>query len=568
MRAEGAPFRAQFYRKNRLNFSLALLASLLTAALNLAIAWLLREMIDAVSGVTGAPGLRDLALLIAALLALIAAVKALEYYSKPRFMQRAMRQYKDFAFERLLHKNPAAFGSESSSTYISALSNDAACIEKDFLEGQFVLLSNAVLCAGALAMMLAYSPLLTLISCAFFVLPILASLFSGGLERAERRVSERNDRLTATLKDSLSGFSVIKGFRAEAAMLSLFSRSNTLAEEAKCERRRLLTAISAFAGLSGVVAQLGTFFAGAWLAHAGMELTPGALIVFIDLTASVINPIREFPGLIAARKAASALMDKLAEALSVSVRDEGVPIPERLERGIELRDLSFAYEPGREVLQGITADFAPGRSTAVVGASGSGKSTLLRLLTAGHGSYTGELLIDGRELREISGGSLCELISVVEQNVFIFNASIRDNITMFQSFPQEEVERAIELSGLAALIEERGEGYLCGENGSGLSGGEKQRISIARSLIRRSQVLLADEATAALDAASAFQVSSAILGLDCMTRIVVTHSLDAALLRRYDSILVLKGGRIEEAGTFDELMSRRGYFHSLFTVSQ
>lgn len=459
MRAEGAPFRAQFYRKNRLNFSLALLASLLTAALNLAIAWLLREMIDAVSGVTGAPGLRDLALLIAALLALIAAVKALEYYSKPRFMQRAMRQYKDFAFERLLRKNPAAFGSESSSTYISALSNDAACIEKDFLEGQFALLSNAVLCAGALAMMLAYSPLLTLISCAFFVLPILASLFSGGLERAERRVSERNDRLTATLKDSLSGFSVIKGFRAEAAMLSLFSRSNTLAEEAKCERRRLLTVISAFAGLSGVVAQLGTFFAGAWLAHAGMELTPGALIVFIDLTASVINPIREFPGLIAARKAASALTDKLAEALSVSVRDEGSPIPERL-------------------------------------------------------------------------------------------------------------ERAIELSGLAALIEERGEGYLCGENGSGLSGGEKQRISIARSLIRRSQVLLADEATAALDAASALQVSSAILGLDCMTRIVVTHSLDAALLRRYDSILVLKGGRIEEAGTFDELMSRRGYFHSLFTVSQ
>ena len=121
---------------------------------------------------------------------------------------------------------------------------------------------------------------------------------------------------------------------------------------------------------------------------------------------------------------------------------------------------------------------------------------------------------------------------------------------------------------ISRLRKKRGEDYRCGENGSGLSGGEKQRISIARSLLRSASVLLVDEATAALDAQTAFQVSSSILGLDSLTRIVVTHALDANLLSRYDEIVTLKAGRIVETGTFDQLMNERGYFYSLYTVSQ
>ena len=121
---------------------------------------------------------------------------------------------------------------------------------------------------------------------------------------------------------------------------------------------------------------------------------------------------------------------------------------------------------------------------------------------------------------------------------------------------------------ISRLRKERGEDYRCGENGSGLSGGEKQRISIARSLLRSASVLLVDEATAALDAQTAFQVSSSILGLDSLTRIVVTHALDANLLSRYDEIVTLRSGRIVEKGIFDQLMNERGYFYSLYTVSQ
>ena len=191
----------------------------------------------------------------------------------------------------------------------------------------------------------------------------------------------------------------------------------------------------------------------------------------------------------------------------------------------------------------------------------------VNLLMEAYPDYAGSITFDEKELREIGSRHLYKTVSVVQQNVFIFNATIRDNITMFSSFPQEAVDSAIRLSGLSALMEAKGEDYLCGENGCNLSGGEKQRISIARSLLKKSQVLLVDEATAALDAQTAFQISSAILDME-QTAIVITHALEEKLLRRYDRILTLKNGSITESGTFQELMDKKGYFYSLFTVSQ
>ena len=151
---------------------------------------------------------------------------------------------------------------------------------------------------------------------------------------------------------------------------------------------------------------------------------------------------------------------------------------------------------------------------------------------------------------------------MVEQNVFVFNATLLDNITMFQSFPPAVCEHALKRSGLDTFVREKGAEYLCGENGCLLSGGEKQRISIARGFIRNAQILMMDEATAALDTATARYVEEAILYLD-----YVTHKLHADILKQYDEILVMKDGRIEEAGTFEELYTRKGCFYSLYRLS-
>ena len=569
MKNKRREFTAQFYKKNHIAFAVALLSSLLTAALNLYIAWVLQQMIDAVSGVPGSFELSALTWFVVSVIVAIILLKAASYFSKPRFMEKAMKQYKDYAFCKLTKKSISTFGVENTSNYISAFSNDATTIENGYLDMQFNILFSIVNLIGALIMMIVYSPMMTVVACLFFILPIGASYITGNrIEKAERKISEKNSELTATLKDSLSGFSVIKSFKAENAISKLFSKSNTAVEQAKCEKRKQVTVISGLTGVAGVTAQLGTFLVGAFLALSGWGITPGVLMIFIDLTASVINPIRDLPEQLASRKAAVALIDKLADSLEGNVRDEGSHIPKQLCNGITLENVTFGYEAGCDILHDINTTFDTGKKYAIVGASGSGKSTLLNLLMASHGNYSGQICYDGHEVKDISSESLYDIVSMIQQNVFIFNASIRDNITMFHEFPKAEVDRAIELSGLSKLIADRGEEYLCGENGSGLSGGEKQRISIARSLLKKSQVLLVDEATAALDAKTAYQVSSAILGLKDITSIVVTHSLDEGLLKRYDGIITLKNGAIVEAGSFDELIAEKGYFYSLFTISQ
>ena len=560
---------SQFYRGNHIAFLIASLSSMLIGALNIGIAWVMQQMIDAVSDVPEALDLSVLALLTIGIVLLIIICKAINYVSMPRFMKKAMQQYKDYAFKQLTRKSIASFSKENTSDYISAFSNDATSIENNYLEKLFSLLANAVKLIGSLAMMLAYSPAMTVVACAFFVLPIGASFIAGNcVEKAERKVSDKNGSLVATLKDSLNGFSVVKSFKAEDSIIDLFGKSNFDAEQAKCEKRKISTVIGALGGVAGVTAQLGTFLVGAYLAKAGWGITPGVLLIFIDLTANVINPVREMPELLAARKASIALIDKLAEVLESNVRDDGVQIPNCLKTGIVLSDVSFGYEAGVPVLHDINIKFEAGKSYAIVGASGSGKSTLLNLLMAGYSNYSGEIRYDGHELNEISCESLYDIASLIQQNVFVFNASIRDNITMFRDFSKSEVDNAIKQSGLSELIEKRGENYMCGENGSGLSGGEKQRISIARSLLRKSSVLLVDEATAALDSQTASQVSSSILKLENVTRIVVTHSLDELLLRKYDCVLAIKNGNIVESGSFEELMLRKGYFYSLYTVTQ
>ncbi len=562
-------YTAQFYKGNHIAFSVVLFLTLMTTVLNLAISYVMQQMIDTVSGVEGSQKLGVLAYEVVSIIVAVVLFKAIRYISKPRFMEKAMLQYKNYTFDKLTQKSISAFYKENSTDYISAFSNDAATIESGYLENAFNIPENIILMTGSMVMMLAYSPLMTLVSAAFMLLPVAASYFAGDrVEKIEKTISQKNASLVAALKDALSGFSVIKTFKAENAIYSQFEKNNAEVEKTKCKKQKLMTVLDGMAAVAGLSAQLGTFLVGSVLALSGVGVTPGMLIVFLDLTGLVIGPIRELPVQFASRKAAVALIDKLADSLEDNVREEGAHIPKQLSDKIALKNVSFGYETECDILHDINIEFEKGKKYAIVGASGSGKSTLLNLLMASHGNYVGEICYDENEIKNISSESLYDIVSMIQQNVFVFNSSIRDNITMFREFPKAEVDRAIELSGLSKLIEARGEEYLCGENGSGLSGGEKQRISIARSLLKKSQVLLVDEATAALDAETAYQVSNAILGLDDITSIVVTHALDESLLRQYDKIITLKSGSVVETGTFEELISEKGYFYSLFTISQ
>lgn len=560
--------RSQFFVKNKGRLAVAALASVLGGTIGLMASWVLKTLTDTISGAEGALSLVQNLQVVGVFFVMAIVTFVMELHSQPAFIRKGMSQYKNFAFQKLTEKHITSFRDESTAAYLSALTNDAGSIEANYLSQLTKIFNLTVMFFGSIGMMVWYSPILTAVAVGVTILPLMASILTGSrLSAAEKRVSDRNKTFTATLADCLGGFAVVKSFKAEREMLRLFAEKNRELEGEKYKRRKIQTVVGMIGTLTGMLAQFGVFIAGAYLAIKGRSITAGTVVMFVNLMNFMIQPVSELPGLLAGRKAALGLVKKLAEDLTDNTEAEGTETVTGLKQGIELSDVSFSYEE-KEILHDVSLSLEAGRAYAIVGASGSGKSTLLNLLMAPGLAYSGKVLYDGVDIRDIRSESLYELISVIQQNVFVFSASIRDNVTMFRDFPKEEMDEAIRLAHLDTLLSERGEGYLCGENGCNLSGGEKQRISIARSLLKKSSVLLADEATAALDRETAWQVSSDILDLEGITRVVVTHSLEESLLKRYDGILVLRDGRIAETGTFEELMAARGYFYALYTVAQ
>ena len=563
------PFVRELFRNNKFNLMMTVIAVVLAAVAELAISWLLKEVSDLISG--DCPyGFGTLLIIAGAGFALMGLAWVIDWAFLSRFRARAMEQYRAYAFDRLLSKGIQAFSGENTSLYISALSNDVNTIEQEFINRLQSTIQVGIAFVGALGLMLWYSPLLTLIAIGFSLLPIVVSIVLGDkAAKAEKNLSDNKEGYTGMLKDALTGFAVIKSFKAEKSITRIHESSNEAVSAATKDRAKVNIHVGYASGLAGGALQFGVFFVAAALALSGRGgITAGTAIVFVQLLNYVLAPIQSFPTFFAGLKSSLALIDKLAGALHRNIPDEGESITPQLTEGIELRDLSFAYEDGKTVLHDVDMDMKTGGCYALVGASGSGKSTILNLLMASSDAYGGHILYDGRELRSVSTSSLYDLVSIIQQNVFVFNSTIRDNITMFSDFPEEEIDRAVRLSGLKKLMDERGADYLCGENGSGLSGGERQRISIARALLRKTPVLFVDEATAALDAETSFEVLDAILKLDGYTRVIVTHDLDENILRRCTGLFALKNGVVSEQGTFDELMAEKGYFYSLFTVSQ
>ena len=555
-----------FYRGNRLNFALALILIILSTGGMLFFSWMLGEVTN-IMAAGDLPRLwRTLGISVAALV-LVLAVELLMYYYKTKFVHRALQQYKDLAFSRLSEKSISAFSRENTSRYLSALTNDANSIEENYLNRSLLLIFQGAQFVGGLVMMFALSWQLALVTIVLTLIPITISLVMGKeLATREKAMSDQNERFVAQVKDFLTGFSVIKSFKAEGEAGQLFQSSNAETERVKERRRWWDAMLSSIAQSCGSVIQIGIFFYGAWLAIGG-NIPMGTVLIVLNLCNCFNQPIQIVPQYWASRKAALALVEKLARITKENAGHAGVAIPARLERGIALDHVTFGYTQDKPVLKELSLTFEPGKKYAIVGSSGSGKSTLLSLLMGSYTDYAGSITVDGQELREVDTDSLYDLMSLIGQNVFLFDDTVRRNLTMFRDFPEDQVETAVKRSGLSELVAQRGEDYRCGENGVNLSGGERQRVSIARALLRGTPVLLLDEATAALDNQTAFEVTDAILHLDGLTRIVVTHRLDEALMEQYDEIIVLKDGRVRETGTYRQLMEEKEFFYSLFTLA-
>lgn len=554
-----------FYKGNKLLFAAVLLITPFLTGAYLSITVLIGQLLDIITDGTEAQLLR-VALLILAAIAAYFFLGILEGRLKARFIQKAVKNYRNFCYGKLTAKAISAFSKENTGRYLSVLTNDVTAIEDKYLANIFDVVFDLFLFVATLCLLMYYSPVLTVVSIVLCILLLVVAISMGGkMAVNEKAVSEQNEKFVGSLQDLLRGFSVIKSFKAESRVKTVFSSENEQLEDKKFSRRWYQRLMSVSASAASLFMQLGLFAVATFLALRG-NITVGTVLIFANGANYLVSPIRELPQLFAGIKSARALVVKMSEVAEENVRNDGLKIEADLKNEISLKDVTFGYGEDA-ILDGINLGLKKGGRYAIVGMSGSGKSTLLNLLMGANSTYSGSITIDGTELRDINADSLYDVMSLIGQDVFCFNDTIKNNITMFGDFPENEVKTAAERAGLDKLISEKGYDYICGENGNGLSGGERQRISIARCLLKGTPVLLVDEATAALDAETAKSVNESILNLDDVTSVTVTHRLEESILKLYDEIFVLREGKIEEQGNFASLMKENGLFYSLYTLS-
>ena len=557
--------KKELYKNNILNFIIITISSILNSVLSLCVSILLERILFAAT-----EGSLDLLIeqlyfvLFTFILAVLCALVMI--FIEPKYRKRAMLQYKNNIYSLLLNKSIDEFNENESSVYLSSLTNDINYIEENYIFSVFRIIGQVSLFVGAVVLMLLYNPLMTLFAVVLSLLPlVIALIFGNKLSDQEKAISDENSSFLHFIKDNFTGFSVIKVFKAEKEMKEKFEDKNNKLESLKAKKVKTLAVIEFIQTVAQLIAQIGVFFIGAYISIKNNNIGPSVIIIFVQLMNYVMSPLVTLPTLISKRSASLPLIKKIADILEE--KEEKVEkVNITLNNNIVLKDLSFGYDE-KIILNNINYTFNKNKSYAIVGTTGSGKTTLLNLLIGRNNNYEGNILYDNKELKDISIDSLFEITSYVEQNVFVFDDSILNNITMYNEVDSETLMKAIKKSGLDKLVNEKGLDYQCGENGCNLSGGEKQRISIARGILKGANILLMDEATSSLDNETSTSVMNNIMEMDNMTKIVITHRLEENILKQFDEIIVLKNGIIVENGNFDTLMKNNYIFKSLYEMN-
>lgn len=569
------PLSRNFFRNNSLNLFMAVLGTSVLSLAILSVPQLFQILIDYLSG-SREYSLRGIILLTAGIFLMEFFSAVATYFFRTKFSTKAVLQYRNFACAYLLNKKVADFYASNSSVYLSALSNDLMKIKEQFLD-QIPIITQILFCGiGAMIVMLRYNVFLACMSCVLSLIPFFAALYSGkNMGELEDRLSTKNAEYLAFLKDFSIGFTIIKSYKVEAIFLKLHAAVNEKTEETMLRRERCVEKVNYFAAISGYVTRLSILFLSAYIAFTRHSISIGTVIAFSQLIHYLIDPLSSLPSMLTEAKAAYRLTDKFWDTIKREEVPQNTPennrvkeeqIAEMLRGELLFNQICFSYSEGKEVLKELNLRVKEGEKLVLLGTSGSGKSSILKILMGMERAQSGTIRIGGQDTMDLGEDRIFKGISYIQQEVFIFDGTIRENICLFQTYRGEELQSVIERAGLRNLVKEKGLDYLCGENGAALSGGERQRISIARSLLRKTPILLADEITASLDKENSYLVLDTLLNIENTTEILVLHDLDSRILSRVDRICVLKNGKVEEEGNFTELLEKKGYFYALYHV--
>lgn len=557
----------QLTKYHKKSFYTFMIFNILVPLTNIAFAYSIKIIID--SGMSQNREALTQAILIGAIVIFIyASLNFISLRLRNKLVRQIMSRYKNKVFKSILDRDYREFSKEKSGKFISILTENMKKIEQDYLHQYFNISKNISLMIFSLVAMFIGNWFLTLLVIIASIIPMMISGFIGQKSASlQKRAMIADQKYLAKVKDILAGFLVIKSFNVKEAIGQDYKNESEKLDEIYFIKGKFDVLSNVISQLSGMIVFLVAFGGGMYLVFGG-HTTIGSVTAIVQLVNFVVMPLNEIG------MGMSKLREGQATLNSFEVKDvielQTGKTKEYFDDVISFSNVDFSYPNAEEkIFNNLSLQIKKGGKIAIVGMSGSGKSTLLNLLLRFYDVTSGYISIDNQDLQAISAESLYNLMTIVQQDVYIFDDTLKANITLSQSFTEDDIKKAVQQSGLESYILENELGLQtsCGENGSNLSGGERQRLSIARALIRKTPILLLDEATSSLDNKVTTEIENSILEIQDLTVLVVTHKLNKSMLKKYNRILFMKNGVIVEDGSFDNLMDRKGEFYKLVELS-
>ena len=557
----------QLTKYHKKSFYTFMIFNILVPLTNIAFAYSIKIIID--SGMSQNREALTQAILIGAIVIFIyASLNFISLRLRNKLVRQIMSRYKNKVFKSILDRDYREFSKEKSGKFISILTENMKKIEQDYLHQYFNISKNISLMIFSLVAMFIGNWFLTILVIIASVIPMIISGLIGEKSAFMQNSSMIADqKYLAKVKDILAGFLVIKSFNVKEAIRQDYRNESEKLDEIYFMKGKFDVLANVISQLSGMIVFLVAFGGGMYLVFGG-HTTIGNVTAIVQLVNFVVMPLNEIG------MGMSKFREGQATLNSFEVKDvielQTGKTKEYFDDVISFSNVDFYYPNAEEkIFNNLSLQIKKGEKIAIVGMSGSGKSTLLNLLLRFYDVTSGYISIDNQDLQAISAESLYNLMTIVQQDVYIFDDTLKANITLSQSFTEDDIKKAVQQSGLESYILENELGLqtLCGENGSNLSGGERQRLSIARALIRKTPILLLDEATSSLDNKVTTEIENSILEIQDLTVLVVTHKLNKSMLKKYNRILFMKNGVIVEDGSFGNLMDRKGEFYKLVELS-
>ena len=540
--------------RNKFTFSLVLLGKITLAAMNVGIAFLLQIIVNTALG-------GDLTKFVQAVIFSMAygitffVTETVYRICVEKYIQNSMSKMREDAMTGLFKKSVGEFSKQDTGKYLSDLTNNIKLIEDNYIIKIFNTMNQFFyfVISAAVIITINWAVALSLIGISTLLL-VTSALFGKPISVRQGKYSSRLDSFTMKLKELFSGYSVLKGFNGKDRALAEFGENNHQLNTTKKDFVVMQGIAENSAGFLSFMLQIGSLALAGYFVLIG-DMDAGTMIAIIQLANGILSPILNTANNVTAINGSKEIVKNMLSLIGTPCHDGSLSAGFLQE--ISVNNLCYRYDnQEQDALSNFSYRFEKNKKYLILGKSGSGKSTLVKILAGIYRDYKGEIKLDGQELREISPQSYNEISAYAGQDAYLFKRTVRDNIDFLKTGDDINLSFAVEKAALPSFVERQPQGLdtVIDEEVNQVSGGEKARISLARALFKRCDLLYTDEVISALDTKTAFEAEENLLHLSG-TQINITHKTNKTLLPLYDSILIFDKGELVFSGSYEQMLS-------------